>query len=215
VRLSSPAAISAAAYCKDNVMRSIQSSVTPRQPGRKFPPYGSNATILTLLLTLGACFSAAAAAESPAAVARSVVVQGTPAEVWAMIGSFCAIENWLPPVGTCTEDGKTPPTRTLVTRDGSATFVERETARSDSENFYSYVFVSSPLPVTRYSATIRVAANGQNGSTVTWNGTYTPDAGKGDEAAAALDGIYKSGLESIQQLAEQQLAPSAPNRATP
>ena len=196
-------------------MRSIQPSVTPGQPGRKFPPYCSNATILTLLVTLGACFSAAAAAESPAAVARSVVVQGTPAAVWAMMGSFCAIERWLPPVGTCTEDGKTPPTRTLVTRDEKAVFVERQTARSDSEYFYSYVFVSSPLPVTGYSSTIRVTASGEGRSTVTWNGTYSPDAGKVDEAATALDGIYKSGLESIQRLAEQQLTSSASNRATP
>jgi hypothetical protein len=215
VRLSSPAAISAATYCEDNVMRFFQFPPTPGKPGPKIPPYGINASTLALLLTLGTCFSAAATAESPATVSRSVVVQGTPAEVWAMIGSFCAIEKWLPPVGTCTEDGNTPPTRTLVTRDGTATFVERQTARSDSENFYSYAFVSSPLPVTRYSATIRVAANGQYRSTVTWNGTYTRDAGKEDDAATALDGIYKSGLESIQRLAEQQLAPSASNRATP
>ena len=196
-------------------MRSIQFPVTPGKPGLKFLPFCINAGALALLMSLGTCLSAAAAVESPASVSRSVIVQGTPAEIWAMMGSFCAIERWLPPVGTCTEDGKAPPTRTLVTRDGKAVFVERQTARSDSEYFYSYVFVSSPLPVTGYSSTIRVTASGEGRSTVTWNGTYSPDAGKVDEAATALDGIYKSGLESIQRLAEQQLPSSASNRATP
>jgi hypothetical protein len=215
VRISSPAAISAATYSKDYIMRFVQFPPTPGKPGHKYRPYGVSKSTLVLLLVLGTCFSAAATAESPATVSLGVVVQGKPAEVWAMIGSFCAIEKWLPPVGTCTEDGKTPPTRTLVTRDGTATFVERQTARNDSANFYSYIFVSSPLPVTHYSATIRVAASGQDRSTVSWNGTYTPDAGKEEEAAAALDGIYKAGLESIRRLAEQQFAPSELNRAAP
>ena len=193
----------------------IQFPLTPGKPGSKFLPEFIRVDTLALLVTLGTFFSAAATVASAETVSRSVVVPGTPAQVWALIGSFCAIEKWLPPVGTCSEDGNNPPTRTLVTRDGSATFVERQTARNDSENFYSYEFVSSPLPVTHYSATIRVAANGQDGSTVTWNGTYTPDVGHEDEAAAALDGIYASGLESIHRLAEQQFAPLALNRATP
>jgi hypothetical protein len=196
-------------------MRFIQFPVAPGKPGPKIPPNRIDANTLALLLAVGACFGAAAPAASAADISRSVVVQGAPAAVWAMIGSFCAIENWLPPVGTCSEDGGTPPTRTLVTRDGTATFVERQTARSDSETFYSYVFVSSPLPVSRYASSIRVTANGQGESTVTWSGTYTPDAGKESEAAAALDGIYASGLESIQRLAEQQLAPLASKRAAP
>jgi hypothetical protein len=196
-------------------MRFIQFPVAPGKPGPKNLPNRIDANTLALLLAVGACFGAAAPAASAADISRSVVVQGAPAAVWAMIGSFCAIENWLPPVGTCSEDGGTPPTRTLVTRDGTATFVERQTARSDSETFYSYVFVSSPLPVSRYASSIRVTANGQGESTVTWSGTYTPDAGKESEAAAALDGIYASGLESIQRLAEQQLAPLASKRAAP
>ena len=98
---------------------------------------------------------------------------------------------------------------------GTATFVERQTDRNDTEHYYSYVFVSSPLPVTHYSSTIRVTANGHGESTVIWNGTYTPDTGKEKEAAAALDGIYASGLESIQRIAEHQAAPVASNRAAP
>jgi hypothetical protein len=193
-------------------MRFIQFPAVPGNPTVKTPPCGINARNMALLLAVGACFSAAAPAVSAATISRSVVVPGAPAAVWAMIGSFCAIEKWLPPVATCSEDDGVPPTRTLVTKDGAATFVERQTARSDAENFYSYVFVSSPLPVTRYSSTVRVTTKGQGESTVTWSATYTPDAGKEEEAAAALDGIYASGLESILQLAKQQLAAVASKR---
>ena len=114
-----------------------------------------------------------------------------------MIGPFCAIKDWLPPVGTCTEDGKVPPTRTLVTKDGKATFVETQTGRSDTRHFYTYTFQSSPLPVTHYKSTIEVAAKGNGVSTVTWRGTYTPDQGREKDANDALAGIYSAGLDAI------------------
>ena len=85
-------------------------------------------------------------AASAATLSRSMEVNGAPATVWSAIGAFCAIKDWLPPVGMCIEDGKTPPTRTLVTKDGKASFVEKQTARNDREHSYSYTFVSSPLP---------------------------------------------------------------------
>ena len=62
-----------------------------------------------------ALLSAGASAASAATLSRSVDVSGTPAAVWSMIGPFCAIKDWLPPIGACSEDGKTPPTRTLIT----------------------------------------------------------------------------------------------------
>jgi|EndMetStandDraft_6_1072998.scaffolds.fasta_scaffold76589_1 hypothetical protein len=144
-----------------------------------------------------AMLTAGASPASADSLTRSVDVNDTPAAVWSMIGPFCAIKNWLPPVGTCTEDDKTPPTRTLVTKDGKATFVELQTARSDAKHSYSYTFVSSPLPVTRYTSTIEVVAKGPGVSTVTWSSTYTPNAGKEKDATDALSGIYEAGLNSI------------------
>ena len=130
-------------------------------------------------------------------VTRSVDVEATPQAVWALIGPFCAIKDWLPPVGTCTEDGKSPPTRTLVTKDGAATFVEAQIERNDAAHFYTYAFQSSPLPVTHYTSTIKVAARGDGKATVTWRGTYTPNPGKEKDASDALSGIYEAGLDSI------------------
>ena len=152
---------------------------------------GRSAAIAAVALSFGV------SAASAASLTRSMEVNGAPAAVWSAIGAFCAIKDWLPPVGICIEDGKTPPTRTLVTKDGKATFVELQTARSDAKHSYSYVFISSPLPVTRYTSTIEVVAKGPGVSTVTWSSTYTPDAGKEKDAKDALSGIYDAGLNAI------------------
>lgn len=135
---------------------------------------------------------------SAASLTRKIEVHAAPSAVWSAIGSFCAIKDWLPPVGMCIEDGKSPPTRTLVTKDSKASFVETQTARDEKEYSYSYAFVASPLPVTNYKSTIKVTAKGDSVSIVTWAGTYTPDAGKEKDAMAALNSIYEAGLAGIQ-----------------
>jgi hypothetical protein len=157
--------------------------------------YKTASLSITVALSLGASLGASAA--SAASISRSMEVSGAPAAVWSVIGAFCAIKDWLPPVGICIEDGKTPPTRTLVTKDGKASFVEKQTARSDADHSYSYAFVSSPLPVTNYSSTIKVTAKSEGVSVITWTGTYTPDAGKEKDASEALNGVYEAGLASI------------------
>lgn len=167
-----------------------------------FTPRREKSKVLRVATAVASVYALAsvATAASPASadsLSRSLDVNGTPAEVWSVIGPFCAIKDWLPPVGSCTEDGGTPPTRTLVTKDRSATFVETQTARSEEKRSYSYTFKSSPLPVTRYVSTIEVAAKGPGRSTVTWSSTYTPDEGKETEAKEALSGIYLAGLNAI------------------
>ncbi|CAN5128277.1 SRPBCC family protein [soil metagenome] len=139
---------------------------------------------------------AAASSVHAATVSRSIEVQGSPDAVWAKIGPYCTIKDWHPAISACTQDRKTPPTRVLVTKDG-ATFVERQTGRSDAAHRYAYTFVSSPVPVTRYNSTFRVVAKAKGVSTVIWTGVYTPVPGKEKDAAAALAGIYESGLAEI------------------
>lgn len=154
------------------------------------------ALLASVPLCVTLCFSALPA--SAANLTRSVEINETPSAVWSVIGSFCAIKDWLPPVGSCIQDGKSPPTRTLITKDGKASFVEIQTARDEKEYSYSYAFLSSPLPVTNYKSTIKVTAKGNGVSIVTWTGTYTPDLGKEKDALEALSGVYEAGLAGIQ-----------------
>jgi hypothetical protein len=144
-----------------------------------------------------AAVNANAAPAPQATLSRSVDVAGSPDAVWAAIGSFCAIADWHPAIASCGLDGKSPPTRRLETKD-HATFVELQTARNDARRFYSYRFVSSPLPVSDYSSTLKVTPKGPGVSTVTWSGGYNVRADQAQQARAALVGIYESGLQAIQ-----------------
>jgi Polyketide cyclase / dehydrase and lipid transport len=149
-------------------------------------------------LGMAVLISAGIAPASAATISRSADVKASASAVWSLIGPFCAIKDWLPPVGQCIEDGKAPPTRILVTKDGKAAFVETQTARSEAEHSYSYTFLSSPLPVSGYISTIKVTAKGDGSSTITWSGSYTPDHGKEKAASEALNGVYEAGLAEIQ-----------------
>ena len=138
-----------------------------------------------------------------ASLSRGVDVDASVSDVWSAIGPFCAIKDWHPAIGSCTEDGKSPPTRTLVTKDGKATFVELRVGLSEGAHRYSYAFVSSPLPVHDYRSTIQVSARLGGRSRVVWTGQYTPEPGKGEEADHALAGIYESGLKAIKSRFEK------------
>ena len=128
-------------------------------------------------------------------LSRSVTVNADAATVWALIGPFCSLGDWHPVVGSCTigDDGH----RTIITADGSATFIERETTRDDAAHTYSYAIVSSPLPVADYVATISVTETAPGASTITWSSHYTTPEGMDAVAAEALTGIYEAGFAGI------------------
>tara|TARA_R110000868_G_scaffold229089_4_gene482090 strand:- start:3750 stop:4400 length:651 start_codon:yes stop_codon:yes gene_type:complete len=138
----------------------------------------------------------APAAEAAApTLSRSVTINADAATVWALIGPFCSLGDWHPVVGSCTigDDGN----RTIVTADGSATFIERETTRDDAAHTYSYAIVSSPLPVADYVASISVTETAPGASTITWSSHYTTPEGMDAVAAEALTGIYEAGFAGI------------------
>jgi hypothetical protein len=154
--------------------------------------------LLAFLAALGVVYGAGIAPASAATISRSVDVKASVLAVWSLIGPFCAIKDWLPPVGQCIEDGKTPSTRILVTKDGKAAFVETQTGRDEAGHSYSYTFLSSPLPVSNYRSTIKVTAKENGSSTITWSGSYTPAHGQERAASEALSGVYETGLAEIQ-----------------
>ena len=146
------------------------------------------------------CLAVLAAQPAVAAsLDKSVDVAGDAAGLWARIGPFCSIKDWHPMIGQCTEAGGV---RTLKTKDGKATFVEKETARDDKAMTYSYEIEQSPLPVTRYVSTFKLTPRGKDKANVEWLSTYTPAEGKDADAANAIGGIYQAGLDAIRTLAK-------------
>ena len=147
--------------------------------------------LLSILPALSGSLPVAAAS-----LDKSIDIAASAAVIWTRIGPFCSIKDWHPAIGQCDEaDGM----RTLKTRDG-ATFVEKESARDDKAMTYSYEIESSPLPVTKYSSTLKVTPKGENRSTVEWLSTYTPAPGKDTDAATAIGNIYQAGLDNIRNL---------------
>ena len=149
------------------------------------------------LILAGTALAAGTFSASAASVDKMIDVAAPPEKVWAMIGPFCSIQDWHPAIGKCTQQNGV---RTLVTKDGKATFVEKQTANDASSMEYSYEIQKSPLPITGYKSTIKVTKKG-DGSRVEWSSSYTPDKGKEDAANQAISGIYQGGLDSIQKMA--------------
>ncbi|WP_313898785.1 SRPBCC family protein, partial [Methylobacterium sp. E-045] len=127
-------------------------------------------------------------------VSRSLEIQAPPATVWKLIGGFCAIAKWHPMVESCaisnkdSDAGQGVATRSLVAGGNLGTIVEVETSRDEKAMSYSYAYVSGPLPVKAYNATIAVHPKG-SGSTVVWTATFDAAGMTDAEAKADIEGV--------------------------
>ena len=118
--------------------------------------------------------------------------------VWALIGGFGSLPDWLPyiPQSDLSEGGRI---RTLANPAG-ASIVERLLAFDHEDRSYSYAILEAPFPVTGYRSTLRVipSADGK-GARVDWSGVFTPTTVSDDEASALFRGIYEDGLKALAQ----------------
>lgn len=128
----------------------------------------------------------------------SIEIPASPKQVWQLIGGFDALPDWLPyiPSSKVTEGGRV---RHLANPDGDA-IVERLEAFNEKERYYTYSIMQAPFPVTNYLSTIRVKeGKDANTSLVEWSGSFTPVEVTDEEAINLFHGIYKDGLEALQQ----------------
>jgi hypothetical protein len=139
-----------------------------------------------------------AAVADAAEVSRDVTINASPAEVWQVMGPFCAISNWYPGITTCSEEqigGATH--RRLVTQDGGR-FLEKLLEHDEAGMSYSYTIEESPLPVADYRSTIAVTeADGK--ARVIWSSSFSPNGASEQEAVQVVGGIYDGGLEALRK----------------
>lgn len=141
-------------------------------------------------------------------ITESVEIAAPPAKVWAAIGNFHDM-SWLPIVEkTAGEGGNTPDVATrLLTLKGGATVEESLYKFDAAEMTYSYRIEKvdvKVLPVTNYSSTIAVLADGDK-TKVEWRGAFyrgwpnnDPPPELNDEAAVkAVSDLYKAGLDNL------------------
>ena len=119
--------------------------------------------------------------------------------VWSVIGGFNALPDWHPAVEkseTKTEgDAKV---RTLHLA-GGGEIVERLESADEKERTYTYSILSGPLPVSNYTASIKVRESGI-GCSVEWSSEFIPSGAPESDATAAIRGIYQAGFENLQKM---------------
>ena len=128
----------------------------------------------------------------------SIKISASPEQVWQLIGGFDSLPDWLPyiPSSKVTEGGRV---RHLANPDGDA-IVERLEVFNDKERYYTYSIMKASFPVTDYLSTIHVKEDTDGKSSlVEWSGSFTPVGVSDEEAINLFHGIYKDGLEALQQ----------------
>jgi len=90
----------------------------------------------------------------------SGVVDAPAEKVWPVIWRFDAAADWLPFVKSSPIEDGGDPTRVgcvrVLTQTNGEVLREVLVALSDAKRFYSYTFVSSPVPVRNHRTTLRV-----------------------------------------------------------
>jgi hypothetical protein len=151
------------------------------------------------LVAFAAIFAFSAAAEA-IEVKKRREAPGTPAEVWAVVGDFCAIKNWHPAVAECEqteEDGVTY--RTLTLGDGGKI---KEKLTDTDDTSYSYEIIESPLPVKNYAATLEIGEDDEPDRVeIEWEAEFDANGVEDAEAEKIITGIFNDGVTGIKKAA--------------
>lgn len=146
-------------------------------------------------------------------VVETITIDAPADKVWGVIRNFDALKDWHPavaesPASKGNEEGSV---RQLKLKGGGA-LTETLEGYDAAKMRYTYrAKDGGALPVTNYTSTITVKADGK-GSVVEWRGAFyrgfpnnDPPPDQNDEAAvAAVTGVYKSGLANLKSIAEKK-----------
>lgn len=147
---------------------------------------------------------------APLDVTLSQELAASPDAVWAVIGDFQDM-SWHPVVFSTNGEGGNERDATRLLTLGEAegpTIAERLTEHDDTGLRYAYEITEvavDTLPVTEYVSELSVTPGAEGGAVVEWAGTFhrgdpgaDPQPGLTDEdAVAAVEGVYRAGLEAL------------------
>lgn len=166
------------------------------------------ALLSCLLLTVVARY-ALAHGPTPQKVDESIEISATPDAVWTLAGDFGRLAEWHPGVANCTAGGASPKeaTREIELKSGGI-ISESVDDLNEVEHSVGYRLAKEnieALPVSFYSASLKVVPAGEGKSKVEWSGRfYRGDTGNfppenlNDEAAVkAMTAFFRQGLEGL------------------
>ena len=122
-------------------------------------------------------------------------------KVWGIISPFAGIEKYVPAIENSVGKGEGEGMERTCTMGNGASFDET-LLKLDHQNMELHYNVHdpSPLPFSKYTATMKVTAIDSNNCELTWNCNYKVDSGTVEEADSMLTGIFLSGIEGLEEL---------------
>lgn len=120
-------------------------------------------------------------------------------QVWDLVGRFNALPDWHPAIEHSELDnGGQVRKLSLV---GGGTIVEQLEQISDNEHLYTYSILDSPLPVSNYTASIRVRQDASgNGTIIEWSSSFQPAGAPENEAVKIIEDIYQAGFDNLKRI---------------
>ena len=166
-----------------------------------------------IALVAGSLLATLAQAHGPTRqkVTETITIEASADAVWARIKDFDALAKWHPAVAAspATSGNSEGSVRNLELK-GGGKLVETLSKHDDAARLYTYrAKDGGALPVTNYTSTIQVKADGGK-AVVEWRGAFyrgfpnnDPPPDQNDEAAVkAVTGVYQSGLANLKKIAE-------------
>jgi hypothetical protein len=122
--------------------------------------------------------------------------------VWDILGDFGGIKVGGPITAFKLEGEGVGAIRSITM--GGANIVECLEEFDSGAMALKYAIINDdcPLPVSGYSATIKVISDGDNACTVEWIGTFEPKGAPEEIASETVRGIYTGGIARARKITE-------------
>jgi len=133
-------------------------------------------------------------------------------KVWALIGPYGSISNWLPGIASADVKGAGVGAVRVLTTDDGGKITERLLTENPSPLGYTYEILSSPFPIQNHISTIMVVDEGDGSSTLSWVCNFEPVDAPEEELTQAFSDMYKGAIANIQRLTEGD-SPEGPEGA--
>jgi len=147
-------------------------------------------------------------------VTEKIVINAPAAKVWGLVKDFSALQAWHPavaesPASKGNEEGSV---REIKLKGGGALTETLESYDAAKMRYGYRAKDGGALPVSNYSSTISVTADGADKTIVEWRGGFyrasarndPPPEGNDEAAVKAITGVYQGGLANLKKLAEGQ-----------
>jgi hypothetical protein len=119
--------------------------------------------------------------------------------VWELLRDFGGIQRFASAIESVSVKGEGVGAVRTLTMPGGLRIQERLEALDDGKRTLSYAIIGThPLPLDDYLATIRLSEDG-DACQIEWSGSYAPRAGAESQAAAMVEGIYRSAIAGLKK----------------